>query len=421
MNIDDVERAVREGRISGTYAHALNELILRVSRMTPPGSASRKALDALVVREKSLPLDPGESPSPPTASVKAPQNLPGALALYERLHQGAVRDVDDAEDLARLDTFRQMQSVVRARTNTLLAKAIRDVMNSMKPWFDRDAFVIPRGREELRAPSNAETFIQDDVELAIIPWRRFAELFEVKRVDPLLALVRRAAERMGRHFTDVWHRRNGRTVEALQATELLQSLRSVGFGKTMGNGFASGVLDVVNPLHILVTDVLRRRGPDAFTPAFEDEILRRHADFSVFLATFSLACVAGLENLLGVPATRETLEVVSQWTSAVQDVRGKGFPLDCNFSPEYFDVRETDAGTAPGIPIVDFRIGAFSETELDAIASRTIRLGCPSLGAPHRQFTQAMGRAYFQAIFPVLSRGSMNPDPSHPTSGIAGE
>ena len=323
--------------------------------------------------------------------------------LFCRLHRRAIRDVVDPRELARAETFQQVQSLVRSQTQPVLARSIRDVMKAMGPWLDREAFVIPCDRPELRVPEGAERIEQDGVSIAILPWKRFAALFEVDRVDPLLALFRRCAERMGRHFTDLWLRDHATDADTRHASELLRGLRHVGFARTMGNGFASGVLDVVNPLHLLVVDVLRRRGAEVFAPDFQARIIHHHVDFSAFLATFSLACVAGLENLLTVPATRETLTRIKRWTAAVHNLRGKGFPLDCNFAPEYFTIRTIDDGGPAETPIIDFHIDAFPPAVLAKLASQTIRLGCPSLGTPHRQFTRAMCRAYFQAVFPVLA------------------
>lgn len=402
MNIDDIEQAFARGRISESYAWSLEDFLAAAHHASQIDSPVRDVLQALTVEQRGRCAEE-PAPSPLPASAVRADLRPGMVELFRRLHRGAVRSVDDPCELGRAETFQQVQSLVRSQTQSVLARSIRDVMKDMEPWLERDAFVIPCHRRELVAPEAATRFESDGVLLAVLPWKDFATLYGVHRVDPLLALFRRCAERMGRHFTDRWFHHHGATPDAKRAADLLQGLRRVGFGKTMGNGFASGVLDVVNPLHLLVVDTLRRHGPEIFTPEFQEKLIQHHVDFSAFLATFSLACVAGLENLLGVTATDDTLGTVRQWTAAVRDIRGKGFPLDCHFAAEYFTFRTIDDGTPAGIPIIDFNIDAFPESRLARLASQTIRLGCPSLGNPHRQFTRAMCRAYFQAVFPTLS------------------
>jgi hypothetical protein len=403
MTFDDIEQAFARGRISESYAWNLEDFLAATQHGSRPDSPVREVLQVLTVKQRGQFTDELPALAPLPAYAVRAELRPGMVELFHRLHRGAVRNVDDPCDLSRAETFQQVQSLVRSQTQSVLARSIRDVMKAMDPWLDRDAFVIPCHRRELVAPDAAERVESDGVLLAILPWKDFAALYDVDRVAPLLALFRRCAERMGRHFTDRWFHHHGATPDAKRAADLLQGLRHVGFGKTMGNGFASGVLDVVNPLHLLVVDVLRRQGPAAFTPEFQEKLIQHHVDFSAFLATFSLACVAGLENLMGVPATDETLKTVRQWTAAVRDIRGKGFPLDCHFAAEYFTIRTVDDGSPAGIPIIDFNIAAFPESELARMASQTIRLGCPSLGNPHRQFTRAMCRAYFQAVFPTLA------------------
>jgi hypothetical protein len=136
----------------------------------------------------------------------------------------------------------------------------------------------------------------------------------------------------------------------------------------------------------------------------QDKIIQHHEDFSVFLATFSLTCIAELEHVLRVPASIETQCILSQWTAFMPNPRGKGFGLDCAYAPEYFTVRYLADGTATGIPILDFNVDAFPADQIERVASRTIRLGCPSLGYAHRLFTRAMCRAYFQVVLPPLVR-----------------
>jgi hypothetical protein len=132
--------------------------------------------------------------------------------------------------------------------------------------------------------------------------------------------------------------------------------------------------------------------------------MQHHEDFSVFMATFSLTCLAELEDVLRVPASAETQWIVSQWTAYMPNPHGKGFGLDCAYAPEYFTVRYVDDGTESGTPIIDFNFDAFSSAQIERMTSRTIRLGCPSLGYAHRLFTRAMCHAYFQIVLPPLLR-----------------
>ncbi len=403
MTFDEIDQAYAHGRISGWYAEDLHRFLAAAEAGSTANSPVRALLKEVIVTPGGALENASPDFAAPPAYAIAPERRPGMLELFGRLHRGAVNDPKNPSDLAGVETFQQIQSLVRDQTQSTLARSIRDVMKAMGRWLERDAFVIPRDRAELRAPDSAETVEEEGLHLAILPWRSFAALYGVDRVEPLLALFRRCAERMGRHFTDAWLKRHASATDVQHAVALLRGLRRVSFGKTMGNGFASGVLDVVNPLHLLVVDVLRKCGPEVFTSEYQARIIHHHIHFSAFFATFSLACVAGLENLMGVPASRETLATVRLWTSAVRDIRGKGFPLDCDFAPEYFRIHAFEDEGVPATPLIDFNVQAFSETELNQIASQTVRLGCPSLGTPHRHFTQAICRAYFQAVFPVLA------------------
>jgi hypothetical protein len=186
--------------------------------------------------------------------------------------------------------------------------------------------------------------------------------------------------------------------------KLMRTLRDAELAESICNGFASGASDVINPLHNLMLHLLEARGPQVLTAPLRQRICQHHEDFSVFQAMFSLNCLAELEHVLRVPAAPETKNFLKAWTHKWPDFFGKGCPLDCLYDRKYFVVRDEADDVSDSVPIIDFNMEAFSQAELEMMSSRTIRLGCPSLGSVHRSFTRAMCEAYFEIVWPQLSR-----------------
>ncbi len=404
MNAAEIEAAYEAGAITDQYRH---ELLERISHANRCGRSTTKGVMSRVRIVQHVDDDADNyDVLPALGNLPGAQQRPGMVELFRILHRGAMRNVTEERELEKVDTPSQVESIVRVEVQTVTATAIRDIWQPMKAWFDRDCIVIPCDRQALYSPAGAETAMDGQTPLALLPMSsEFADLFASEKVEQSLALLKRAIEEMGRHFTYAWaHSPAASDDDTQKAMRLMRSLRGSELAESICNGFASGASDVINPLHNVVLSVLEDHGPEAITDSLRKRICKQHEDFSVFQAMFSLDCLAMLEHVLRVPASSSTRKFLKEWTQKWPNYHGKGNPLDCLYDRKYFVVRNPTDDAGVDVPIIDFNVQAFSKAEIDLMSSRKIRLGCPSLGAVHRTFTRAMCNAYFGIVWPQLVR-----------------
>ncbi len=410
MNPVEIEAAFAAGKIDDRFRHELLQRLADVRRRQRPRSPVGEVIARVHVVQEGSGEDLQSDVLAALRNLAGAKQRPGMVELFRKLHQGAMRNVSDAAELQKVDTPSQVESIVRVDVQAETARAIREIWQPMKSWFDRRRIVIPRDRRALISPPQAAAAFDQQTPLTILPCSpEFAELFGTNSVEQTLALLKRAVEEMGRHFTYAWaDSATARQDDMQRAMELMRTLRNTELAESICNGFASGASDVINPLHNLMLSLVEEQRPQLLTHQWQQEICRHHEDFSVFQAMFSLNCLGMLEHVLRVPAASETKRFLNAWTDKWPDFYGKGCPLDCLYDRKYFIVRYAAKDSADPVPIIDFDAQAFSQAEIELISSRTIRLGCPSLGSVHRSFTRAMCEAYFQIVWPQLARQFAN-------------
>lgn len=375
----------------------------------------------------SFPVDPGEphssctEPANPNIAFPFPAagQRPGLARVHRQLHRGAISTLDE-ESLATLSPLVQIQSLVRQQTQVTLSTAIRQIWSRMHSFLAAGVMLIPADRPELETPSDCDRSTWEGIRVARLPLdEHLGRLFGASTVDQALAVLRRSMERMGVLFVDHFLTTpDARRDEFLQAEEILSVLRCTGLRAILCNGFTSGTADIVNPLHCLVRRVLAERGEDPAKPEWQQAVLAEHVNFSVGLATFSLDCLGQIEHMLRQPASPDTVRFVRQWSNVHPNIKGKGCPFDCNYDDSFFTVREITHGK-DSVLGVDFDADRFCDAELPG--SKMLRLGCPSLGVVHREFSQAMADAYFSVALPVLLTAPRAPAHCRRASPAAGD
>lgn len=405
MDREEISRGRESGALDADFAKCLEDYLRGAEKARPdPTSMIRRIVDRVRAEQQGTVTNTAPESAAFLETIAGAKHRPGMVEIFRTAHQGGMRNTTDEAELRRVDTFHQIHSIIREETQPTLAKGIRGIWTPMQDHLQRGNIVVPDCGFEFIAPRMTDRIPGWNMQLAVLPICDFAKLFNAKTADQTLCLLRRTVERMGKYHTVVWLAEHQNDPDVQACNELLVPMRHMTMENAIGNGFSSGVSDVVNPLHNLVLDTVEQHGPDAISPELQERIIAHHLEFSVFQATFNLHSLAALERVLRENPNAETLGFMKRWSLIRSDLEdpSKGFSLDCNYRRTHFETRSVEETSGAETPVIDYRPEAFTPEELANIHSKTLRLGCPSLGPVHREFTEAMCRAYFAIVYPKV-------------------
>lgn len=395
MKFEDIAAALEEQRINARAADQLPNLFKSddpvMVFLRENINLSRTAMGQGMERQSPLQI---------FRNCTGAAERPGIVQLFETTLASSVESSDQMT-IDQADPFHQLDAIAREQIQPVLSSSISRIWEYMGPYLERNTFAFNSfPLNNIYCPTLA-TQESDPTfgEISTVGFTQLKEVFNCFSSDVALAFLRILANVMGRTFTYP-------IVEGDQSPEMLRaqafaSMRNKPLKSSIVNGFSSGVADTVNPLDILARKTLDAHGPDFFTPEMKEAMTEHHVNFAVLFAKFNLLSLASIEHTLRIPEETTITRTMLRWLPETYNARGKGHPANCDYYQRYFSASTVQKG-GQLIPIVDFNFDEFNAEEIQDMQIGTVRFTCPSLGKPHAEFVQAMCRAYWEGVFPLV-------------------